>query len=68
MKVMVDRRIEFQRPGTPLTFAVAPGPQVLPHDVRDYVIAAGAGRAIEHQPGDRSGGIAAAITRKQRRS
>ena len=67
MKVIVTRYTNYVRPGTPLTFEMFPclQPQVLPHDVRDYVIAIGAGYAIQHVLGDRSGGVAAFIERKR---
>ena len=69
MRIMVTRRTEFPRPGTPLTFEVYPGqrPQLLPHDVRDHVVAVGAGYLVPHQAGQTDRGIAALIAGKQQR-
>ena len=67
MRVLVERRIEVPHPGKPLTFSVPAGEQVLPRAIGEAIVASGAGRAVDHQPGDRSGGIAALIARKQRR-
>jgi len=65
MRVMVDRLCEYRRPGTDLYIQVQPGEQTLPRDVAEWVIAQGAGRAVDVEPGDRRGGMAAMITRKQ---
>jgi hypothetical protein len=68
MKVIVTKHVNFHRPGTPITFEVPAKtyPQILPRDVRDHVIATGAGYLVEHEPGQRDGGVAALIARKQR--
>jgi hypothetical protein len=66
MMIIVTRHSAFRRPGTPLTFEVFPDlhPQILPHDVRDHILAIGAGYLAPQQPGNRNGGIAASIKRK----
>lgn len=70
MKVMITRHIDYRRPGSTLCFTLSPrGMAVcLPHDVRDFVIANGAGHIVPTMPGDRSGGLAAFIERKQGRA
>jgi hypothetical protein len=66
MRVLVERPVEYSRNGK-LSFSVpARGfPQILPRDVRDHIVAIGAGRLVPHEPGQRDGGIAALIARKR---
>jgi hypothetical protein len=66
MRVIVERRVQYHRPGTTLTFEVGPSaePVLLPHDVRDYIVATGAGRLVSTEPGHKAGGLAALIARK----
>ena len=67
MRVLVDRDVHYSRPGSTLSFSIPWGtvPLLLPHDVRDHIVAIGAGRLVEHEPGQRDGGIAALIARKR---
>lgn len=68
MRIIVTREVNYPRPGTPITFQVMAShqPKTLPRDVAEHIIAIGAGHVVEHDPADKSGGMAASIERKRR--
>jgi len=68
MRIIVTREVNYARPGTPLTFQIPQSaePQTLPHDVAEHILAIGAGHAVEREPADKSGGMAASIQRRKR--
>jgi hypothetical protein len=68
MRVIVERDVHYHRPGSTLVFSIPQSthPYLLPHDLRDHIVAIGAGRLVDHSPGQKDGGIAALIERKRR--